>query len=113
MAKKFGKFLLFTAATAAACAGVYYYLQSKGKLAADYNGEEDDDYDDFGEDLDDTESGRSYVSLNHDTATEPKEEASSEAPFEKLSSLVSDAAEKTEEKVEEFFDEDDDTSSEQ
>ena len=34
MAKKFGKFLLFTAAAAAAGAGVYYYLQKKNELAA-------------------------------------------------------------------------------
>lgn len=108
MAKKFGKFLLFTAATAAACAGVYYYLQSKGKLAMDYNGDDDEDYDDFGEDLDDAESNRSYVSLNHENAPAAESE-----PFEKLSSLVSDAAEKAEEKVEEFFDEDDENSSEE
>ena len=29
MAKKFGKFVLFTAAAAAACAGIYYYFQNK------------------------------------------------------------------------------------
>ena len=100
MAKKFGKFVLFTAAAAAACAGVYYYFQNKEKLSADLN-DEDEDYDDFSDDLDDNDSGRSYVSLNHDEAS-----AGDDAPFEKLSSLVSDAAEKTEEKVEEFFDED-------
>ncbi len=117
MAKKFGKFLLFTAAAAAACAGVYYYLQSKGKLAADYNGDEDDDYDDFSDDLDEQESNRSYVALNHENADAEQKEAPAEeekkeeAPFEKLSSLVS-AAEDKAEKVEEFFDEDEDTTSE-
>lgn len=112
MAKKFGKFLLFTAAAAAACAGAYYYLQSKNKLAADYCGDEDDDYDDFSDDLDEQESNRSYVPLNHDNtsagqdAQAHSEEKKEEAPFEKLSSLVSDAAETAAEKVEEFFDED-------
>ncbi len=90
MAKKFGKFVLFTAAAAAACAGIYYYFQNKEKLSADLN------------DLDESDSNRSYVSLNHDEASAE----GGEAPFEKLSSLVSDAAEKAEEKVEEFFDED-------
>lgn len=100
MAKKFGKFVLFTAAAAAACAGIYYYFQNKEKLSADFN-DEDDDYDDFSDDLDESDSNRSYVSLNHDETS-----AEGGAPFEKLSSLVSDTAEKAEEKVEEFFDED-------
>lgn len=104
--KKFGKFLLFTAGVTAACAGVYYYLQNKEKFSSNYSGDEDDDYDDFSEDLDDTDSNRSYVPLNHDG---DKEDGS----FKKLSSLVSDAAEsvkeKVGEKVEEFFDEDDET----
>ena len=52
MAKKFGKVLLFTAAVAAAGAGIYYYL-NKDKFSAEYNGEDDDDYDDFGDDPDD------------------------------------------------------------
>lgn len=119
MAKKFGKVLLFTAAAAAACAGVYYYFQNKEKFSANFNGDEDDDYDDFSDDLEDTEANRSYVALSHEnspegTASPADQDASKEdAPFEKLSSLVSDAAEKTEEKVEEFFDEDDENASEE
>lgn len=110
MAKKFGKFLLITAAAAAACAGAYYYFQNKQKFSADYDGDEDDDYDNFSDDLDDTESTRSYVALNnHEDETAQKDDtAKEEVPFEKLSSLVSDTAEKAEEKIEEFFDEDDD-----
>ena len=107
--KKFGKFLLFTAGVAAVCGGVYYYLKNKEKFSSDFTGDDDDDYDDFSEDLDDTDTNRSYVPLNHDT---DKEEES----FKKLSTLVSDAAstakEKVEEKVEEFFDEDDDSNQE-
>lgn len=114
MAKKFGKFLLFTAATAAACAGVYYYLQNKEKFSADYNGDEDEDYDDFSDDLDDADSNRSYVSLTpENNAAGEQASSQEEAPFEKLSSLVADAADKAEEKVEEFFDEDDETSTEE
>ena len=64
MAKKFGKFLLFTAAIGAAAAGTYYYLQNKNQKPV---GEDDeyDDLDDFDSDFDeDDEEERSYVSLN-------------------------------------------------
>lgn len=113
MAKKFGKFVLFTAAAAAAGAGVYYYLKNKEALASNFD-EEDEDYDDFSDDLED-EANRSYVALSHDDAAVAKadaEEVAEEAPFEKLSSIVSDAAETAEEKVEEFFDEEDEVSEE-
>ena len=33
MAKKFGKFLLFTAAVGTAAAAAYYYMQQKNSLA--------------------------------------------------------------------------------
>lgn len=107
MAKKFGKFVLFTAAAAAACAGVYYYFQKKEQLA-DADDFDDEDYDDFNEDLDE-ESNRSYVSLNLDETAEKEsaDDAETNAPFEKLSELVSDVSEQAEEKVEEFFDEGD------
>lgn len=107
MAKKFSKFVLFTAAAAAAGAGLYYYLKNKEALVSDFD-EEDEDYDDFSDDLEE-EANRSYVALSHDGATE---EVSEEAPFEKLSSIVSDAADAAEEKVEEFFDEEDEVSEE-
>ncbi len=119
MAKKFGKFVLFTAAAAAACAGIYYYFQNKDKFSAKFNGDEDEDYDDFSEDLDDADANRSYVPLSHENTSGENTDASAEgsdkeeAPFEKLSSLVADTAKKAEEKVEEFFDEDDEASSEQ
>ena len=102
MAKKFGKFLLFTAAAAAAGAGAYYYFKKKNDSAA-VDACADDDYDDFSEDLED-EDNRTYVSLNPDDITEVTTE---EPPFEKLSDLVSDVTEQAEEKVEEFFDDDD------
>ena len=49
MAKKFGKFLLFTAAAAAGAAAVYCYLQKKDSAAA--SDDMDDDFDDFDSDL--------------------------------------------------------------
>ena len=51
MAKKFGKFLLTTAAIGAVAAGVYYYLQGKGSFVDD-DFDDDDDFDNFDEDLD-------------------------------------------------------------
>lgn len=103
MAKKFGKFLLFTAAVGSAAAAVYYYMRKKDSVI---DIPADEDYDDFSEDLDDkTESSRNYVSLNTDAKTESPAEEDSEKKdtFTPLSEQVK----KTEETVEEFFDEDD------
>lgn len=103
MAKKFGKFLLFTAAIGSAAAAVYYYMQKKDSVV---DIPEDDDYDDFSGDLDESsEPSRNYVSLN----PEGKEEAPAEASSEKKDTFtpLTEQIKKTEETVEEFFDEDD------
>lgn len=111
MAKKFGKFLLFTAAAGAAVAGAYYYLQKKSHNASDFDFDEDDDYDDFSEDLEDTNSSRSYVPLNKETAEETEHQKSDVQENESdFSSLAEQVQEKKDEKVEEFFDEDEDAS---
>lgn len=92
MAKKFGKFLFFTAAIGTACAAAYYYLKKKDNKS---DLPEDDDYDDFSNDeAKETDSSRNYVPLTQDTFTPLKETLSPEEN-------------KTEETVEEFFDEDD------
>lgn len=78
MAKKFGKFLLATAAIAGAAAA-FLYLQKK-ETANTVPEEDDADYDDFSEDLEET--SRNYVPLTKETVAEP-------------------------ENVEEFFDEED------
>lgn len=104
MAKKFGKFLLFTAAIGSAAAAAYYFLQKKD--SAD-TAPEDDDYDDFSEDLDtDTNTAQNYVSLTPEPAKAEESEASKDG-FTPLSETVAQAAEKVEETVEEFFDEED------
>lgn len=113
MAKKFGKFLLFTAAVGAAGAAAYYYMQKKDAALLD---ETDEDYDDFSEDVDDSAS-RTYVPLSHENA--PEQETDASAPedgskqdnfFTPLAEKVAQAAETAKEKaaetVEEFFDED-------
>lgn len=66
MAKKFGKFLLFTAAVGTAAAAVHYYLQKKG---AEHTESEDEDYDDFSED------SPNYVPLTPDAKAETSEPA--------------------------------------
>ena len=106
MAKKFGKFLLFTAAVGTAAAAIHYYLQKKD---ADNTEPEDDDYDDLSED------SHGYVPLTSDTGSDNAESAdeqpeSKKEGFTPLKDAVEKAAEKTEdtiENVEEFFDEED------
>lgn len=100
MAKKFGKFLLLSAAVGAIAAGAYYYMHNN-KDESSKDDEDFDDFDEFSEDLDnaaDNSSGeRSYVSLNLDET-----KAESESP-----AATPESASKDVETVEEFFDDDD------
>ena len=123
MAKKFGKFLMVTAALGAVAAGAYYYLQGKDRFADD-DFDDDDDFDNFDDDLDDDatakDSDRNYVDLDLDKTEEFKEglEAAKAEATDKIVGAVEDTAEKVKEaadkaevKVEEFFDDDDGDSS--
>lgn len=96
MSKKFGKFLLFTAAAGTAAAAYYFYKQKK---ETDSSASADEDYDDFSEDAGEDAASRNYVSL--------QPEDNSFTPLEKAAKTVEDASEKAEETVEEFFDEGD------
>lgn len=103
MAKKFGKFLLLTAAVGTAAAAAYYYMQKKDS-ATDIP--DDEDYDDFSEDLDENaESSRNYVALNTDAKAETPAEENPES--KDTFAPLSDQVKKTEETVEKFFDEED------
>lgn len=114
MAKKFGKFLLLTAAVGSAAAAVFYYLQKKD---AENSVPEDDDYDDFSEDLEEDAEAphHSYVPLTpeHKTAEEPEAaeapqtDGSAFTPLGQMAKAAENAGEKAEETVEEFFDEED------
>lgn len=115
MAKKFGKFLLFTAAVGTAAAAVYYYMQKKDAANA-ISDDSDDDYDDFSDDLDeDMDASRTYVSLNLDNAAPAEDDSTDEdtcdeGDFTPLAEQVSKQAEEAApETVEEFFDEEDDS----
>ena len=94
MAKKFGKFMLFSALAGAAAAGTYYYLQRKqGEQRISYD--DADDFDIFDEDIDadmnaSAAKNRSYVALEFENAKE------------KLGEKVIEAIDKTKEKVEQF-----------
>ena len=109
MAKKFGKFLLFSAAAGAACAAAYYFLRKKDAVPAV---NDDEDFDDFSDDLDDDTdaSSRNYVPLNreqteeNDAAGDTAAEADTQNP---ITPLAEEVMETVTEKVEEFFDEDD------
>ena len=133
MAKKFGKFLMATAALGAAAAGAYYYLQGKNRFA-DESFDDDDDFDNFDDDLEEDETSkeadRSYVDLDLEKAEEFKEglKAATAEASDKVVGAVKDTAEKAadtvkeaagtvkkaadqaEVKVEEFFDDDSDGS---
>ena len=119
MAKKFGKFLLFTAAVGTAAAAAYYYMQQKDSKLKE-SSEADDDYDDFHEDLEESnEFSRNYVPLNTaaqtpdasapekaDT-TDADTDASDFTPLSDQAADLSGAEDETVEDVEEFFDEED------
>ncbi len=136
MAKKFGKFLLFTAAASAVGAAAYCYMKKKD---AELMAELDEDYDDFSEDMD-IDSSRNYVPLTQDNGTSVAdaaedlvedfvvdfEDAPVETPVEepvdapaedaftplteKVAEVAEDVTEEVEETIEEFFDEDDEDS---
>lgn len=117
MAKKFGKFLMTTAALGALAAGAYYF--QKKEALDDEIFDDDEDFDDFEDDLDeDEDTERKYVDLDlgkaADAVAEKSEEfkegldAAKAEASEKIVGAVEDAAKATEAKVEEFFDDDDD-----
>lgn len=99
MAGKFGKFLAFTALTAAACGAVYYVLGNKKDLAfdPDENGAGD---------LFEKKEGREYVSLNGEDIKEAAEELKDKAEKtketikEKLTEAASEMKEKAKEAAE-------------
>lgn len=110
MAKKFGKFLLFTAAIGSAAAAAYYYFRKKDAEDALL---EDEDYDDFSDELEEETESKNYVPLT------PNTEQNKEDSFVPLDQVAKNAENKeaaengsSEPEVEEFFDEEDDPAEE-
>lgn len=104
MSKGTGKFLLFTAAVSAACAGAYYYFKTKNEADA-ITGE----YNDFG--TPDKKGDRSYTTISDSDTTSSDSDTTSanEDPNsvpQELADAVADVKD-TEVSVEEFFDDED------
>lgn len=127
MSKKFGKFVLVATAVATAAAAAYYFSQKKKETVIG----DDEDFDDFSEDAGEETSTkeRSYVELNMDGTPSENSDSDSEAAnskkdsgddmLAKAASTISNITNKigetagrvvgrTIEKVEEFFDDDED-----
>lgn len=112
MAKKFGKFLLLTAAVGTAAAAAYYYVRKKDDINSVMQ-DDDEDYDDFSDDLDDASetASRNYVALNREGQSAAESNVSapdkeSDTEFTPLAEQIAQAdEEKMEKSVEEFFDE--------
>lgn len=124
MAKKIGKLLLFSAAIGSAIGAVCYFARKRN---AEHDSAEED-YDDFSEEEAKDDDSRSYVPLAPEGQTEEpaqaagpeepactdsaeecpdkKEEAAGQDGFTPLAEQVTETAQKAEETVEEFFDED-------
>ncbi|MCM1254292.1 MAG: hypothetical protein NC321_15855 [Clostridium sp.] len=128
MSKKFGKF--FMAATIGAIAGGAYYFLKKKDAEMDDAFDEDDDFDEFDEDLDGedasgkAEADRKYVDLDLTKAADAVAEKAEEKAEQFKEGLDAAKAEATDKivgavnetakavdgaaaKVEEFFDDDD------
>lgn len=102
MAKKLGKFLLGMAAIGGVAAATYYYLQKKDAVIVTPENN-DEDYDDFSDELNET-AARNYVQLNTETTEEPacEEDVIEETPSEEANTEAAAT-----EVVEEFFNEED------
>ena len=108
MAKKFGKVLMMAAALGAVAGGAYYYLKGRDALLDD-DFDDDEDFDNFDDGLDESDADRNYVDLDLGKT----EESGAAADFkEGIQAAKAEAADKvvgSVKKVEEFFDDDDES----
>ncbi len=109
MAKKFGKLLMVTAALGAVAGGVYYYLKGRDTLLDD-DFDDDEDFDNFDDDLDESDADRNYVDLDLGKTEESSVPAELKEEFkEGIQAAKTEATDKvvgSVKKVEEFFDDD-------
>ncbi len=109
MAKKFGKLLMVTAALGAVAGGVYYYLKGRDTLLDD-DFDDDEDFDNFDDDLDESDADRKYVDLDLGKTEESSAPAELKEEFkEGIQAAKTEATDKvvgSVKKVEEFFDDD-------
>ncbi len=112
MAKKFGKFLLFSLLAGVAAAGAYYYLKDRNDedFFEDSEPDVNDDLEEFlknesekGPEQDDDTSNREYVPLNFSKeAVEEAEENIIGTPVEEVKNTVEKASEAVNENVSSF-----------
>lgn len=109
MAKKFGKLLMVTAALGAVAGGVYYYLKGRDTLMDD-DFDDDEDFDNFDDDLGESDADRNYVDLDFGKTEESCAPAELKEEFkEGIQAAKAEATDKvvgSVKKVEEFFDDD-------
>ncbi len=112
MAKKFGKLLMVTAALGAVAGGVYYYLKGRDALMDD-DFDDDEDFDNFDDDLEDSEADRNYVDLDLGKTEESSAAEELKEEFkEGIQAAKAEAEDKvvgSVKKVEEFFDDEDES----
>ena len=96
---------MVTAALGAVAGGVYYYLKGRDDFLDDEFFDDDDDFDNFDDDVEESDTERNYVDLDLGKAEESKEEFK-----EGIQAAKAEATDKVVggvKKVEEFFDDDD------
>lgn len=101
MAKKLGKLLMVAAALGAVAGGAYYYLKGRDDFW------DDEDFDNFDDDMEESDTERTYVDLDLGKA---EENDSKEEFKEGIQAAKAEATDKVVggvKKVEEFFDDDD------
>ncbi len=108
MAKKFGKLLMVTAALGAVAGGAYYYLKGRDALMDD-DFDDDEDFDNFDDDLDEGETDRNYVDLDLGKAEENSAGEEFKEGIQAAKAEVTDKVVGGVKKVEEFFDDDDES----
>lgn len=108
MAKKFGKFLMMTAALGAVAGGAYYYLKNRDALM-DEDFDDDEDFDNFDDDLEDSEADRNYVDLDLGKAEENSAKADFKEGIQAAKAEATDKVVGSVKKTEEFFDDDDES----
>lgn len=100
---------MVTAALGAVAGGMYYYLKGRDALMDD-DFDDDDDFDNFEDDLDESETDRNYVDLDLNKTEDSAKEERGEDFKEGIQAAKAETTDKvvgSVKKVEEFFDDDD------